>query len=107
MAAVELLPGRQKGTAMSDEFPRGRVWIIHRDDEVVWQFCCPGCGLRADIDDDQLHGRVSIDCPECDYHETLTETPKVIAGPESRAEEEDEGHPTVAPSSGAGREPSA
>lgn len=31
---------------------------------------CPGCGLDAWIDSDQFAGRVSIDCPECDYHET-------------------------------------
>lgn len=66
----------------------GRVWVRRRDGEAVWQFCCPGCHLHADIDDDQLHGRVSIDCPDCPYHETLSETPVVIAGPMARAEEE-------------------
>lgn len=76
------------GTDLGSLHPRGRAWIVHRDGEVQWQFCCPGCGLRGDIDEDQLHGRVSIDCPDCDYHETLTETPVVIAGPESVAEED-------------------
>lgn len=71
-------------------FPRGRAWVVIRDGEPQWQFCCPGCGLRADVDEDQIRGQVSIDCPECDYHETLTETPRVIAGPDSRAEEDSE-----------------
>lgn len=31
---------------------------------------CPECGWRGPIDDDQFHGRVSIDCPHCPYHET-------------------------------------
>ncbi len=35
-----------------------------------WIAQCPGCGLEARIDDDQYHGRVSIDCPACPYHET-------------------------------------
>lgn len=35
-----------------------------------WMGTCPGCGLRAHIDRDQYEGRVSVDCPDCDYHET-------------------------------------
>ncbi len=35
-----------------------------------WFVVCPGCDLKGKIDDDQFHGRVSIDCPECPYHET-------------------------------------
>ena len=31
---------------------------------------CPGCGIWAYIDDDQWYGKVSIDCPNCSYHET-------------------------------------
>lgn len=31
---------------------------------------CPRCGLVAQVDEDQWHGRVSIDCPDCPYHET-------------------------------------
>ena len=34
-------------------------------------FVCPNCGLEGIIDDDQYHGRVSIDCPDCPYHETV------------------------------------
>ncbi len=31
---------------------------------------CPGCGLVARVDQEQFEGKVSIDCPECPYHET-------------------------------------
>jgi uncharacterized C2H2 Zn-finger protein len=41
-----------------------------RDGETIWQLRCPFCGLLGDLDDDQLHGRVSIDCPRCDFHQT-------------------------------------
>ena len=33
-------------------------------------FRCPDCGLVGDVDEDQWFGRVSIQCPECEYHET-------------------------------------
>lgn len=35
-----------------------------------WLVKCPGCGLEAIADEDQVNGRVSMDCPECPYHET-------------------------------------
>lgn len=35
-----------------------------------WLVRCPGCQLEARADDDQVHGRISIDCPACPYHET-------------------------------------
>lgn len=35
-----------------------------------WKLRCPGCQSWAFIDDDQLHGRVSVDCPNCTFHET-------------------------------------
>ena len=44
-----------------------------------WVFECPGCGTWAYLDDDQWHGRISVDhsgetSPTtgavCDYHET-------------------------------------
>ena len=43
-----------------------------RDGEYVRQLRCPGCGEWADLDDDQLLGRVSVwhDEPGCGYHET-------------------------------------
>jgi hypothetical protein len=33
---------------------------------------CPTCGVWGDLDDDQLHGRVSVECqtPGCSFHET-------------------------------------
>ncbi len=68
--------------------PRGRAWVVRRDDEMVWKFMCPGCGLVGEVDLDQVQGRVSIDCPNCPFHETLR--PKVIAGPMAVAEEDGE-----------------
>lgn len=47
--------------------------------EVIWELAdntrralveCPGCGERMFVDNDQYHGKVSMDCPECEYHET-------------------------------------
>lgn len=37
-------------------------------------FRCPKCGLLGTIDEDQAHGRVSIQCVtlDCDFHETGT-----------------------------------
>lgn len=43
---------------------------IIRDGLPVWKLQCPKCGMWGDVDDDQLHGRVSVDCPQCDFHET-------------------------------------
>jgi len=36
---------------------------------------CPGCNGRGDIDDDQLHGRISCDCgnPDCPEHFHITQ----------------------------------
>jgi len=33
---------------------------------------CPACGIFAEMDDDQYHGRVSVECaaPGCVFHET-------------------------------------
>lgn len=44
------------------------VW--KRNDYLRAMVECPGCGYLACIDKDQYEGKVSIDCPECDYHET-------------------------------------
>lgn len=41
------------------------------DGNKEWKMKCPGCEAWGFIDDDQYHGRVSIDCLECDYHETV------------------------------------
>lgn len=46
--------------------------LVSRDGEWVWTLTCPGCGLRADLDDDMFHGRVSTQCPDCSFHETVT-----------------------------------
>jgi hypothetical protein len=58
-----------------------RLRLVVRDGEPQWQLCCPGCDVWADIDDDQLHGRVSIEhsageddrgyasAEGCGYHE--------------------------------------
>jgi len=42
-------------------------------------FRCPSCGQLASADDDQAHGRVSLDCPndECSFHETGVIHPKI------------------------------
>jgi hypothetical protein len=44
---------------------------VLRDGEIICQLKCPGCQTWGDIDDDQWHGKVSIDCPTCDFHETV------------------------------------
>jgi hypothetical protein len=57
--------------------PQGRLRTIKRDGEPVVQLQCPQCGRWGDIDDDQLHGRVSVDHTDvhrgetlCTFHET-------------------------------------
>ena len=46
--------------------------FIHIDGVRTPRGQCPKCGQWADLDDDQFHGRISIECPTkgCDYHET-------------------------------------
>lgn len=41
------------------------------DGELVLWVTCPDCRMRGLVDDDQAHGRVSTDCPNCPYHETV------------------------------------
>lgn len=57
---------------------RPETRIRNREGNEVRQAKCPGCGMWGDVDDDQWHGRVSLDCPECPYHEThnLNEAPR-------------------------------
>jgi hypothetical protein len=38
------------------------AFVVTRDGEPVWKVACPGCGCIADLDDDQLHGRISTEC---------------------------------------------
>lgn len=61
----------------STEHPEGTMDPAHlrtivRDDVEVIQGLCPGCNSWADLDGDQLFGKVSThhDTPECGYHET-------------------------------------
>lgn len=57
-----------------DEGPLSRsdVRTRQRDGVTVYQLRCPRCSTWADLDDDQVNGRVSIECvtPGCDFHET-------------------------------------
>lgn len=51
-----------------------RYRAVIRDGEEAWLWECPGCGTWGNLDDDQWHGRVSVDhaaddCPG-KYHET-------------------------------------
>jgi hypothetical protein len=53
--------------------PRGELRCRIRDGSPVYQLRCPGCGVWGDIDDDQRHGRVSVDHTNmdgCTFHET-------------------------------------
>lgn len=50
--------------------------LTNKDEEEQIMFMCPDCGEYGKIDDDQFHGRVSIDIAgtegtECDFHETI------------------------------------
>lgn len=49
-----------------------RAGVIGATAESFPLFRCPKCLRTGTIDDDQFHGRVSIQCPRegCDYHET-------------------------------------
>lgn len=47
----------------------GNPRIVLRDCKPTWILTCPKCGVRGEIDDDQLHGRVSTLC-DCGFHET-------------------------------------
>jgi hypothetical protein len=51
---------------------RSDLKLVSLDGKLVWKFCCPRCGGWGEVDDDQLHGRVSIRCPGrgCPFHET-------------------------------------
>lgn len=40
-------------------------------DKLITKLKCPGCGQWGEIDDEQLQGHVSIDCPDCEFHETI------------------------------------
>lgn len=38
--------------------PAGR---LKQEQDGSWMLCCPECGHWGEIDEDQLHGRVSVD----------------------------------------------
>lgn len=44
--------------------------VVGANKESFPLFRCPGCKGVGEIDDDQFNGRVSIDCTNCEYHET-------------------------------------
>ena len=53
--------------------PEGRLRKVISDGEEVVKLQCPQCGHWGEIDEDQLHGRVSVDHtddPVCTFHET-------------------------------------
>lgn len=54
--------------------PLGRIRHTISDGVPIWKLQCPGCGSWGEIDDDQLHGRVSVDHTDpsiaCTFHET-------------------------------------
>ncbi len=41
------------------------------DGEPAIKLCCPKCGQWGYIDDEQYHGRISIQCENCSFHETI------------------------------------
>jgi hypothetical protein len=64
--------GREPGLIPVTGLEPARLKTVRRGDEIVWQFRCPECHRWGDIDDDQLHGRVSIDHTDtgCSFHQT-------------------------------------
>lgn len=44
---------------------------ITLDGKPVYKFPCPGCGVIGRADEDQAAGRVSCECPQCGWHETV------------------------------------
>ena len=38
--------------------------------EKLFWFTCPQCSAVGKMDDDQRCGRVSVQCPNCEYHKT-------------------------------------
>lgn len=64
--------GREPGLIPVPGLEPARLRSVRRDEGIVWQFRCPECHHWGDIDDDQMHGRVSIDHSEaCGFHRTL------------------------------------
>jgi hypothetical protein len=57
------------GQRACTETEYGRFKDVNRDGVDIYLFECPGCGQWAELDDDQWHGRVSVQ-HDCGYHET-------------------------------------
>lgn len=70
---------------MAEPSPKAIVTTRHGElrqmPDGTWELRCPGCGGWGALDDDQFHGRVSVDhegaryagggtWKECTYHET-------------------------------------
>lgn len=53
-------------------FTQDEVKLVSLDGRLEWKVKCPKCGTWGYVDDDQLHGRVSMQCGNepCDFHET-------------------------------------
>ena len=49
--------------------------LVLLDGSPVWKMRCPICGTWGYIDDDQFHGRVSVQCEAqgCTFHETISQ----------------------------------
>lgn len=52
------------------------VEIVSLVGKTIWMLRCPQCKNLGAIDDDQLHGRASIQCqtPGCSFHKTINLT---------------------------------
>lgn len=62
----------------------GRLRLVNSDGQPNWLLECPGCGQWGGLDDDQLHGRVSVDHDSqgCagHYHETHDYCAAILTG---------------------------
>jgi hypothetical protein len=65
-----------------------RLWI-DRKRGFHWTLRCPGCGGRGTLDEDQVHGRVSVDCDGCSFHETFDFAGAVASAARDLAREAD------------------
>lgn len=64
---LDTSPALTLSRSMSDHGPLRNVRQFSWD---IGYGNCPSCGLRAQLDRDQMRGKVSVDCPQCEYHET-------------------------------------
>ncbi len=45
--------------------------LINSTNKEFATFNCPKCNLYGTIDKDQYEGKISIQCPNCDFHKTI------------------------------------